>query len=47
MLEKLILAIIISFCLSLFLGVRLPRTSNKALSSDLTQKPDILLKLRL
>ncbi len=46
MLEKLLLAIAITFCLNLFLGVRLPNTATTT-SSDyhLAETPTLLVRL--
>lgn len=45
MLEKLLLAVTITFSLNLFLGVSLPHTSNPASSSHLAEMPTVLKNL--
>lgn len=47
MLEKLLLAVIITFCLNLFLGVRLPNATTTASSSQLAETPIQSVKLLL
>ncbi len=42
MLEKLLLAVILTFCLNLFLGVRLPNTSTNASSYHVAEITSLL-----
>lgn len=45
MLEKLLLAIAITFCLNLFLGVRLPNTATTTSDYHLAETPTLLVRL--
>lgn len=44
MLEKLLLAVVITFCLNLFLGVRLPNNTTTASSSYLAETPTSVVR---
>lgn len=44
MLEKLLLAVTITFSLNLFLGVRLPSTTKSTSSSQLAETPTVLVR---